>query len=951
MTESHRVKSHPLAVRIIGVSPSVALRGEMLSFGILADDEFNLSELQGCRVIRFLSFAAIQFEFGYAKRLIATINEGSLEAFLEGLGTGYRRFCLESAKLFGQHWSELLASDQYLAHSDFQKWSEQHSPPRPLNIPLLRSLKIEKQTLDIFHSLVGTPESRQTAIERHNENFISAEMNRYKELFDQCGHGLTLAQRRAVVINEDNNLIQAGAGSGKSETIVARTRYLIALGLCEPEEILLVAFNKKAAIELSERLERAGVIGPTVATMHALGNSMIQKALPRSRVIDETVQGGNARFVQIALESLSSIDSAFQKALLEFNLFWRYPVSAPHAFSSMEEYARHVKAGNLETITGQRVRSREEVMVANFLTSMNLRYVYEAPYQSKTDFRPDFRYQPDFFLPDHDIYIEHFAFDRQGRAPEFMGGQKYVERAYEKRELHLKGGTALLESHSWRLYEKDPFARLAAALEAVGIPTQAASPQDLLDLVSRRQELSASSLAKFVTQFNGLQKNARLSYDELVKRARAHTQSSRCLKFLDIQRPLLEKYQSVLANEGLMDFDDMILKATQLVKEEGNSHQFKQILVDEFQDASRGRAEFLNALRSQVQGSKLFCVGDDWQSIYRFAGSDVTCMTRFDGLFGPTKTTVLDRTFRFGDVIGNVSAEFVTRNPNQSRKTIQASPAAARFPIVVIYEGNRQDGVLRALKRIIESAAMDGATVYVLARYNRFVGDEKMRAYRRVVGNRLRIEGSSIHKAKGLEADFVIIDQVVTGADGFPSEKEDDPLLELVLGDEDPFPMAEERRLFYVALTRARQQVFIVTSEETESPFVKEIIELASPDVVIDGAVREQRVICPACESGFLVGKLRRADSGLFFTCSNGPVCDYIEDACPGCRKGVRRRITEATARCLTCGHESEICPNCHRGLLVKRQNKSTGERFLACSMSFSDLHKCKYTRSISTRY
>jgi DNA helicase-4 len=219
--------------------------------------------------------------------------------------------------------------------------------------------------------------------------------------------------------------------------------------------------------------------------------------------------------------------------------------------------------------------------------------------------------------------------------------------------------------------------------------------------------------------------------------------------------------------------------------------------VDEFQDISLGRAGLIRALRGQVQGAKLFCVGDDWQSIYRFTGSDISLTTDFEGYFGPARRTALDRTFRFHDRIAAFSSHFVQRNPRQLRKRLSTAATSDKLGVVVYRHGEGDDPLPTILAEI---AALGAASVFLLGRYG-FTAPDDLRALQARFP-RLNIRFLTAHGSKGLEADYVVLLGLTSGRHGFPSEVADDPVLGLVLADGEPFAFAEERRLFYVALTR-----------------------------------------------------------------------------------------------------------------------------------------------------
>ncbi|MCY4529156.1 MAG: UvrD-helicase domain-containing protein, partial [Chloroflexi bacterium] len=222
---------------------------------------------------------------------------------------------------------------------------------------------------------------------------------------------------------------------------------------------------------------------------------------------------------------------------------------------------------------------------------------------------------------------------------------------------------------------------------------------------------------------------------------------------------------------------------------------YRYVLVDEFQDISAGRMKLLQALNRD--DTAYFLVGDDWQSINRFAGSDVGLLRNCGDYLGHVQIRTLNKTFRFGDGILGPSTEFVLSNPEQWKRTLTSASVTVDRGITVIYE-DPAAGLQRAREDIQTSAPVNGHSVLVLGRYK---SSEKA-----LQGKTPSDEFSTVHRAKGRESDYLVVLDLKDGRWGFPSKVEDDPLLELVLppASGGGYPFAEERRLFYVAMTRAR---------------------------------------------------------------------------------------------------------------------------------------------------
>jgi len=296
---------------------------------------------------------------------------------------------------------------------------------------------------------------------------------------------------------------------------------------------------------------------------------------------------------------------------------------------------------------------------------------------------------------------------------------------------------------------------------------------------------------------------------------------------------------------GEIDFGDMIAQAAQALDSGAASVPFRYLLVDEFQDISAGRAALVKALQRSRPGMRLVAVGDDWQSIYRFAGSDVSIMTAFEAHFGHTETRFLRRTFRFDRRLEAVASAFVLRNPLQIRKQVEAREPGSEAPAVVLWlpvDGVVDDPIPGIAADLFgpPAGAVAAATarpgprpdVLVLGRYRSLEPQARL-DWLAEHHPQADWRFSTIHRAKGATADYAVVLGVRGGRQPFPAERAEDPLLAGFLGALEPFPHAEERRLFYVALTRARHRVYVVGDRRQPSAFFEEL--LARGDCTVIG--------------------------------------------------------------------------------------------------------------------
>ena len=292
------------------------------------------------------------------------------------------------------------------------------------------------------------------------------------------------------------------------------------------------------------------------------------------------------------------------------------------------------------------------------------------------------------------------------------------------------------------------------------------------------------------------------------------------------------------------------------------------MIVDEYQDLSLSRYNLLRALRESGD-YKLFCVGDDWQSIYRFNGCDVSYILDFERYWGPSGICKIETTYRFTGDLLRMSTEFIRRNKRQYPKNLigagktncSVNPIRASSP----YEARKM------LAQII-STIPEGSSVLLLGRYNHDVlllnsygfswtpdiSDRSSTIVRYSRRPDLSMRFMTIHGSKGFQANYVFSLNNKSGTYGFPSRREEPPVISMLLGGEDT-QLDEERRLFYVAMTRANRALYLLTYEGQESEFYRELFGGSGPR-------RDEIGYCPIC-GGALV--LRKGRYGTFYGCSN----------------------------------------------------------------------------------
>lgn len=793
-------------------------------------------------------------------------------------------------------------------------------------------------------------------VESLNNRFIDEELKKHKDFFDRIeSNPLTHPQRRACVIDQDHNLVIAGAGSGKTSTMIGRAGYLIESGRANSYEILMLAFARKAANEMQDRISdklKASlktVELPKASTFHALGLHIISQVEGKkpdlSKFVEQEIQF--QQFIDQAIVFLSA-DKNFSKKLIKFQLYHRFTCRLPEEFKSIKEYSQYIQENKLQTMRGEFVKSYEEIMIANFLYSSSINYEYERRYEHPTADIEFEQYCPDFYLTDYGIYIEHFALNRRGEAPEYFN--KNVTHTYEegvewKRKIHKEHRTTLIETYSYLQKQGKLLFYLKNKLLNFGVEIKPKTNQELLKEINENQY--ASEFSKLAKRFIQLKKQTIFSFPDLYQKAQKYPDYPRLRDLLFLMNPICDYYEQYLKDNHEIDFSDMIRKATDYISTGRFKVNLKHILVDEFQDISPARAGLIKSIIDQDPSISLFAVGDDWQSIYRFTGSDLNMMINFSDEFGHTTKTVLDTTFRFNNQIGKCSSAFVLQNSKQIKKTLQTYKKSDQPEISIVTTRSNLTGLKLSIEAIGRRDEEE-AKIFVLARTHHLIKEVRFSGIIKLLQKQftnVSIDFMTIHASKGKEADYVILIGLLS--DELPAEKPVDDILELLLPEKERYPFAEERRLFYVALTRAKNRVYLVYNPDDPSPFMTEIYSGKydiCDDEIITGKFppNQPKIQCPTCHRGQLI--LKKGVNGYFFGCSKYPMCRHTENLCPSCGSGILEKKAEVR-QCASCDTVIPICPQCGGNLLIR--NGKYG-KFLGCSNYRHEKEIfCKYTRKM----
>ena len=712
-------------------------------------------------------------------------------------------------------------------------------------------------------------------IHQHNEHVASMKVSTAYSLVGEVeGRRLDHQQMICIVKEIHNHLVIAGAGTGKTTTIVGKIKYLLKTGKCLPQDILVLSFTNASASEMNERIAVETGYDIVASTFHKLGLNIISQV---NEAIPQITKINLRKFIKEQI-ILNMQQDSYLNLLSSYLLYNRVAARLEFEFKSQQEYEDYLKLNPPATINNELVKSYGEMDIANFLMQNGIRYIYEPPYEIDTRTNEYGQYYPDFYLPDYKIYIEYFGVDRNGEVPSYFKSvhgltatEHYHASMEWKRAIHRANNTTMIECYAYEKMEGNLLEVLKARLEAVSVIFTPKSARELwTQVASEGDSLLDGIIELFETLINLIKSN---NYDIATVRKLNHsggnTRTNNIL--LSLLEPIFNAYRQYLLEHKEIDFNDMINLASEYVRQGKYINPYKIVIVDEYQDISKARFTLLDCLRKS-NDYELFCVGDDWQSIYRFAGSDIGYILNFSKYWGATEISRIETTYRFSQKLIEISSGFIMKNPMQIPKSIRGKTEEFGFPLGEI-SGYTDKYAIAFMSKKLKDIPKGSSVLFIgrysfddkllndsgvfSCRYNNTSGFVDVKAQSRPD---LKMTFLTVHKSKGLQADYVFIINNKKSRLGFPSKIQDAPILNLLLDNCDHYPYAEERRLFYVALTRARKKVFIVTVDGQESEFAMELKERYRDEL------RKEQFECPLC-GGRLIK--RSGPYGEFFGCSN----------------------------------------------------------------------------------
>lgn len=906
----------------------------------------------------------------------------------------------KSALNFNEEFETLLSADKFIARSDYKHLIEQYNTTYTFFESMQRSKllsvyckqnKLQENELNKFIAcyldIVDLVKGSEI-FNDHNNSYILSHLDSEKKYLDKILYEvdpkiqLDSEQRTAILSDEDYTLIIAGAGAGKTTTVAAKVRYLVEKKHIDPKQILVISFTNKAVGELQERINTQLSISCPITTFHKAGFAILRKQDDEKKTI---VSDGflyktvNNYLKSSILEQPELVDKlimffgSYFDAPYEgndINLFFNYISKADFSTlkSNVNEYNAQIidrRTCKVTTITNEVLRSAQEVKIANFLYLNQIDYVYEEiyPYHILKAKKP---YTPDFCIRQGNkvAYIEHFGITESGKHNFYLPEElaNYKKEIQDKIALHKKHKTTLIYTYSQYNDGKDFLVHLQEQLENAGFKLNKRPAEELYSkLVNTEENKYISKLVNLICNFISNFKTNGLGIDDFYRFERQNA-NVRTKLFLDVCKECYLEYQKQLSAQNSIDFQDMINDSARILREKQTLNEkldFKYIIVDEYQDISRQRFDLTKEL-SKTCNAKIIAVGDDWQSIYAFSGSDITLFTHFCEIMGYGQELKITKTYRNAQEVIDIAGNFIQKNDTQIKKKLIANDHIQKP--VIIYSYNEQydrkqfqgkggkyyhlgKKVEEIIGQILEQNALEGksknASILLIGRFNfdarnlcysqDFLYNEENNKIFSKKYPKAKLEFLTAHSSKGLGFDNVIIINARNEVFGFPSKIDDDPVMKYVIKDDTSIEYAEERRLFYVAMTRTKNRVYIVTPEQHPSEFILELIKDYPNVLVLGNLVKDNTVNmslmkkCPIC--GYPLQLRYKKNYGLkLWLCSNEPeVCNYLTNEIAGGEFAIQK------------------CDSCKDGYLIVKKT-SSGGYMLGCSNYKSDGTGCNRT-------
>lgn len=600
--------------------------------------------------------------------------------------------------------TSLLVGDHFVAKSEYQDKLAEYSDLCNW-FEVLRSSgtledychKNDTSTSDV-DAILTRYNSFPSLVDEHNEIYIKSKMISEKDYLDSvlkdCDPNILLDadQRRVVLTDEDYCLVVAGAGAGKTTTVAAKVKYLVDKQGVDPKQILVISFTNKAVNELKQRIIGELHIECPIATFHSTGNAVIHKQnQDKLNIVD-----GN-KLYYVVQDYFRGYILKNESAVNNLILFFASYFDAPYEGTDLNAFFNHVAKSNFTTmrseldefkqqvmdtrtkkavtIQSEILRSAQEVEIANFLYLNGIDYEYEPLYKyditiSRKPYTPDFR----IWQGEKEAYLEHFGITEGGHNNRYSSDEleAYKKAVKDKIILHRKHQTKLIYTFSSYKDRRPLIEHLQEQLELAGFEMHPRSNKEVMEkLVVSEENRYIRKLVALICRFITNFKTNGYAADEF-NRMYYSTQNVRTRLFLNICNDCYLEYERFLKENQAVDFQDMINESARILREVKEMKQkldFRYIIVDEYQDISRQRFDLVTAIH-EVTSAKIIAVGDDWQSIYAFSGSDISLFTKFREKMGYAALLKIVRTYRNSQEVIDIAGNFIQKNKEQIQKDL-----------------------------------------------------------------------------------------------------------------------------------------------------------------------------------------------------------------------------------------------------------------------------------------
>lgn len=700
-------------------------------------------------------------------------------------------------------------------------------------------------------------------LDSYNEEFVTRRNDEYDHLFsdiDEAGHDLNPQQRKAVIRDDDNNLVVAGAGSGKTAVLTHRIEYLMErTDRVPPDDIVALTYNNTAEKMIKARLrEEFGITEPAVSTFHSLGLDILEEDLGfRPDVFGGGKGGGGdlSDWVKERVDEYVDHDGNFKRHYFEFLKHFYDDDGVDADFAEKERQAAELHQSDYKTLRGEEVKSWAEKTIADTLFLNQVKYTYEHRAGWAETGEEYGGYDPDFHLPEHEITIEHWGIWEDGEVGEHFSqtSDEYHEKMRWARQLFAgEPDRTLIETYDFERRNETLRRALKARLQHHGVTLDPMTYEDLVNSSFDYRE-NRKDIRNLFCSFIQNARQLGLSAQEV--NTRTGDGSEKANHFHWCGARLLKHFTEYLDTSDQIDFAGMLHRAVYVLERNPDRYRdrYQQVLVDEFQDVSPAEIGFLKALIPPGADTRLFCVGDDWQAIYGFNGAEVRFFLDFEEHFEEPTITHLDTNYRSPAGVIDAGEELIQENEVQiDKKTIPASDIEMTPKLYTIGAESDSQFDDRLAEVVVDRIAELGAKgadwgdILVLSRVNfkhddleDLCNDRGIPTTRGSAENAVRLYSG--HAAKGEEAPHTLVTHVTDGRYGFPIQVEDSELLTPVqLSSENRLP--EERRLLYVALSRAEETLDVFTRAGHQSPFIDDFREQVTTPATLASACREDRL-------------------------------------------------------------------------------------------------------------